>query len=109
MDFKEIKMSEVVNSSDFKAKVLDADKPVLVDFFATWCGPCKRLGPIIDEISSEVEGKAYVYKVDIDQSPDIAAEFRVSSVPTIISFENGSIKKKTVGLQSKAALLELLR
>ncbi len=102
-------MSEVIGSADFKSKVLDADKPVLVDFFATWCGPCKRLAPIIDEITTEVSGNAYVYKVDIDQSPDIAAQFRVNSVPTIISFENGEIKKKTVGLQSKAALMQLLQ
>lgn len=101
-------MSEVISSADFKTKVLDADKPVLVDFFATWCGPCKRLAPIIDEIDNEVKGSAYVYKVDIDQSPDIAAEYKVSSVPTIISFEDGGIKKKTVGLQSKAALMQLL-
>lgn len=102
-------MSEIINSSNFKSKVLDADKPVLVDFFATWCGPCKRLAPVIDEISAELDGSAYVYKLDIDQSPDIAAEFRVNSVPTIISFEDGSIKKKTVGLQSKAALMQLLQ
>lgn len=101
-------MSEVITSADFESKVLKADKPVLVDFFATWCGPCKRLAPVLDEVASDVAGSAYVYKVDIDQSPDIAAEFRVSSVPTLISFENGQIKKKTVGAQPKQALLQLL-
>lgn len=101
-------MSEIITSKDFDSKVLQADKPVIVDFFATWCGPCKRLGPTIDELTDELAGKAYVYKVDIDQSPDIAAKFKVSSVPTIVSFENGNVFKKTVGLQSKAALLSLL-
>lgn len=101
-------MSEIITSKDFDSKVLQADKPVIVDFFATWCGPCKRLGPTIDELTDELTGKAYVYKVDIDQSPDIAAKFKVSSVPTIVSFENGNVFKKTVGLQPKAALLSLL-
>lgn len=100
-------MSEVVSSQEFQSKVLDADKPVLVDFFATWCGPCKRLGPTIDEIATEMSGKAYVYKVDIDQSQDIAARYRVSSVPTLILFENGEPAKRTIGAQPKAALMAL--
>lgn len=101
-------MSEVLTSQNFDEKVLKSDKPVLVDFFATWCGPCKRLAPVLDEISEEVKDTAAVYKVDIDQSPDIAAKFRVSSVPTLISFKNGEIYKQTVGLQSKQALMQLL-
>ncbi len=101
-------MSEVIASADFDSKVLKADKPVLVDFFATWCGPCKRLAPILDEISSDLAGRAYVYKVDIDQSPDVAAKYRVSSVPTIIAFENGEVKNKTIGAQPKQALMQLL-
>lgn len=101
-------MSEVISSADFDSKVLKADKPVLVDFFATWCGPCKRLAPVLDEVANDVAGKAYVYKVDIDQSPDIASQYRVSSVPTLISFENGAVKNKTVGAQPKQALLQLL-
>ena len=79
-------MSQIVASADFDTKVLGADKAVLVDFFATWCGPCKRLAPVIDELSSELAGKVDVYKLDIDQSPDIAARFKVSSVPTIMLF-----------------------
>lgn len=100
-------MSEIISSNDFQAKVLDADKPVLVDFFATWCGPCKRLAPTIDEIAAEMDGKAYVYKVDIDQSQDIAAKYRVSSVPTIILFKDGEPAKKTIGAQPKAALMSI--
>ncbi len=100
-------MSEIISSGDFQKKVLEADKPVLVDFFATWCGPCKRLAPTIDEISREVEGEAYVYKVDIDQSQDVAAKYRVSSVPTLILFKDGQPAKKAVGAQPKQALMQL--
>ncbi len=100
-------MSEIINSQQFQEKVLDADKPVLVDFFATWCGPCKRLAPTIDEIAHEMEGKAYVYKLDIDQSQDVAVRYRVSSVPTLILFKDGEPAKKTIGAQPKAALMSL--
>ena len=100
-------MSEIITSNDFQSKVLDADKPVLVDFFATWCGPCKRLAPTIDEITEEVKGKAYVYKLDIDESQDIAARYRVSSVPTLILFKDGEPAKKTIGAQPKAALMSM--
>lgn len=101
-------MSEVISSADFQSKVLEADKPVLVDFFATWCGPCRMLAPVLDEVASEVAGRAYVYKVDIDQSPDLAGRYGVSSVPTLIAFENGQIKKQTLGAQPKQNLLAML-
>ena len=100
-------MSEVVSSADFQSKVLEADKPVLVDFFATWCGPCKRLAPTLDEVAKEVAGKDEVYKVDIDQSQDIAATYRVSSVPTLILFKDGQPAKKTIGAQPKPALMQM--
>ena len=98
-------MSEVVSSADFQKKVLEADKPVLVDFFATWCGPCKRVAPVLDEVAKEVAGKAEVYKVDIDQSQDMAAKYRVNSVPTMILFKNGEPAKKIIGAQPKAAIM----
>lgn len=100
-------MSEHVTSADFQSKVLESDKPVLVDFFATWCGPCKRLAPTIDEISNEMSGKADVYKLDIDEAQDIAAKYRVSSVPTLILFKDGQPLKKTVGAQPKAAIMSM--
>ncbi len=101
-------MSEVISSADFQSKVLDADKPVLVDFFATWCGPCRMLAPVLEEVASEVAGRAYVYKVDIDQSPDLAGRYGGSSVPTLIAFENGQVKKQTLGAQPKQNLLAML-
>lgn len=101
-------MSEIVTSSDFQSKVLDAQGPVLVDFFATWCGPCKMLAPTIDEVAGETAGKAAVYKLDIDQSPDIAQRYGVMSVPTLMVFENGQVKKQAVGVQPKQSVLSML-
>ena len=96
-------MSEVVSSSDFQSKVLDAQGPVLVDFFATWCGPCKMLAPTLDEAAAETAGKAAVYKLDIDQSPDIAQKYGVMSVPTLMVFEN-----EAVGVQPKQNILSMI-
>ncbi|MEG0026969.1 MAG: thioredoxin [Raoultibacter sp.] len=101
-------MSEVISSADFQSKVLDAQEPVLVDFFATWCGPCKMLAPTLDEVAQAVEGKAKIYKVDVDQSPDIASRYSVMSVPTLIVFKNGQPANQAVGAQPKARLLEML-
>lgn len=101
-------MSEIVSSSDFQAKVLDAQGPVLVDFFATWCGPCKMLAPTLDEVAQEVAGRAQVYKLDIDQSPDIAQRYGVMSVPTLMAFEGGQVKKQAIGVQPKQVLLDML-
>ncbi len=101
-------MAQVISSSEFESKVLGAQGPVLVDFFATWCGPCKMLAPILDEVAQEVQGKAAVYKVDVDASPDLAQRYNVMSVPTLIVFENGQIKRTTMGAQPKQNLLALL-
>ena len=101
-------MSEVVSSSDFQSKVLDAQGPVLVDFFATWCGPCKMLAPTLDEVAAETAGKAAVYKLDIDQSPDIAQKYGVMSVPTLMVFENGQIKNERLGAQPKQNILSMI-
>jgi thioredoxin: thioredoxin len=101
-------MSEVVSSSDFQSKVLDAQGPVLVDFFATWCGPCKMLAPTLDEVAAETAGKAAVYKLDIDQSPDIAHALRRDERATLVVFENGQVKNQAVGVQPKHAILSML-
>lgn len=101
-------MTKIVSSADFQTEVINSDKPVLVDFFATWCGPCKRVGPLLDEIAQEMEGKVKVMKLDIDQSPDIASRFGVMSVPTFILFEKGQPKKQMLGAQPKAQILEFI-
>lgn len=101
-------MSEVVTSSDFQSKVIEAQGPVLVDFFATWCGPCRALAPVLEEVASEMAGKVSVYKLDIDQSRDIAMRYGVMSVPTLILFEGGQVKKQMVGAQPKQNVMALL-
>ena len=100
-------MAEVISSEEFEDKVLRSGVPVLVDFFATWCGPCKMLAPVLDEVASELSGKATVYKVDVDKSPEIAQRYSIMSVPTLIVFENGQVKKTTMGAQPKSSLLAL--
>src|SRR3989339_1767250 len=98
-------MSEYVFSdSTFEAEVLKSEQPVLVDFFATWCGPCKLQGPIVDELSGEVAGKFKVGKMDVDQNPETAGKFGVMSIPTILIFKNGQVAKQLVGLQTKENL-----
>ncbi|WP_217952953.1 thioredoxin [Adlercreutzia caecimuris] len=102
-------MAEVIKSADeFETKVLKATGPVLVDFFATWCGPCRMVAPVIDEIAAEKTGEVSVYKVDIDQSPDLAFKYQVSSVPTLIVFENGQVKNERLGAQPKQNILAML-
>ena len=101
-------MSQIISSAQFAAEVEGADVPVLVDFFATWCGPCKMLAPTIDEIAGEQAGKATVYKLDIDQSPDIAQKYGVMSVPTLAVFKGGKLVNQTVGVQPKPAIMGLL-
>lgn len=100
-------MAEVISSQEFEEKVLKAQGPVMVDFFATWCGPCKMLAPVLDEVAQEMQGKAAVYKVDVDASPDLAMRYSVMSVPTIYVFENGEVKRAAMGAQPKQGLLEL--
>ncbi len=103
-------MSEITLTVDnFEEKVLKADKPVLVDFWATWCMPCRMIAPIVEEIAEETAGQAYVGKVNVDDQAELAARYRVSSIPTLIVFENGQEQRRTVGVQDKEELLDFLR
>ena len=98
-------MAEVIlNNDNFKAEVLDAKGLVLVDFWATWCGPCKMLAPTVSELADEYEGKVKVCKLDVDQAMDIARSYGVASIPTLILFKDGEIVKKSVGVVSKTEI-----
>lgn len=97
-------MAKIINGNEFKNEVLNGSETVLVDFFATWCGPCKMLGPVVEELSTEMAGKAKVYKVDVDKSPDIAGKYKITGVPTVMIFKNGAAVETLVGFQPKAVL-----
>lgn len=103
-------MSEIIlTEQNFEQEVLKSDKPVLVDFWATWCGPCKMLAPTIAQIAEEQEGNVKVGKVDIDQQPGLASKFRIASIPALIVFEGGKIKNTAVGVRSKGMIEDMLR
>ena len=99
---------QVFNDLNFEQEVVNSSVPVLVDFTATWCGPCKALAPIIDQIAGDLDGKVKVGKLDVDDSPITAGKFGVRGVPTIMVFKNGQRAAQHVGLTTNAKLLELV-
>lgn len=100
-------MSEVIlTDANFTEEVLQFKGVVLVDFWATWCGPCRMLGPVVEELAKEYEGRVKVCKLNIDEGMETSTKYRISSVPTIIFFKDGEVAGQVVGLQSKSALQE---
>ena len=93
---------------NFQEDVLNQEIPVLVDFFATWCGPCKMLAPVLEEFNDEYGGRVKVVKIDIDKHIELARQFRVATVPTLMVFENGEAKETVIGYHSKEELVDLL-
>ena len=93
-----------VDASNFQSEVLDASEPVVVDFWAEWCGPCKMIAPSLEEISTEMEGKVKVAKLNIDENPELAAQFGVRSIPTLAMFKGGEVADIKVGASPKNAL-----
>ena len=101
-------MALEITDKTFEETVLKSDKPVLVDFWAAWCGPCRMVGPIIEEISNDYEGKAVVGKVDVDANQEFAAKFGVRNIPTVLVFQNGEVVGRQVGVALKATYEEAL-
>ena len=101
-------MAIEINDSNFEELVLNSDKPVMVDFWAVWCAPCRAIAPHVEQIATEFEGKALVGKVDIEQSPDTANKYGIRNIPTILFFKGGELVNKQVGMTTKATLAKML-
>ena len=101
-------MALEITDANFEELVMNSDKPVLVDFWAEWCGPCRMIGPVIEEMATEYDGKAVIGKVNVDENPGVSAKFGVRNIPTILFVKNGEIADKSVGAVPKAQLTSKL-
>src|SRR5687767_8972693 len=103
-----MKPTIAINETNFETEVLKSTQPVLVDFWAEWCGPCKMLAPTLDEIATEQAGRVKVAKVNIDESPALAARFGIQSIPTLLYFVDGEVRNQTIGVAGKKAITSKL-
>lgn len=101
-------MALEITDSNFEELVLKSDKPVIIDFWAEWCGPCRMVGPIVEEVGLDYEGKAVVGKVDVDSNPGITAKYGIRNIPTLLFFKNGDVADKQVGAVPKSAIVAKL-
>jgi len=102
-------MAKAIEANDANFNdLINTDKPVLVDFWAEWCGPCKMIGPVVEEIAGEYEGKAVIAKMDVDSNPNIPSQFGIRSIPTLLFFKNGKLVDKVVGVNPKNILVQKL-
>lgn len=102
-------MAQTITKENFQASVVASDKPVLLDFWAEWCGPCKMIEPIVDELEGEYEGKAVIGKINVDEQPEIAQQYGVMSIPTLIVMKDGQPVETLIGVNPKPAIEEKLR
>lgn len=103
-------MAEIkITSSNFEKEVLNSNVPVIVDFWAPWCGPCRMLAPVLGEIADENEGSVTVGKINVDEEPQLAAQFGIASIPTLIVFVNGKAVNKSVGVRPKDDILDMIK
>jgi len=101
-------MALEINDSNFKSEVIDSEMPVLVDFWAPWCGPCKMVAPVLEELTKEYDGKVKIVKLNVDENQSTASEFGIGSIPTLILFKDGKVFEKTIGAQSKENLKQMV-
>ncbi len=101
-------METILTKQNFKSEVIDCDIPVIVDFWATWCGPCKMIAPTLEQIANEFAGKVKVAKVNVDEQMELAMEYKVEVIPTLFFFKNGEVVKKTVGVQTREEIITII-
>ena len=97
-----------ITSENFRKEVLNSEVPVLVDFWASWCNPCKMMSPIVEEIAGEMEGKIKVFKLNVDEERNLAIKYNIMSIPAFLLFKDGKVEKQTIGMQSKEDLINFL-
>lgn len=97
-----------ITSENYRKEVLNSEVPVLVDFWASWCNPCKMMSPIVEEIAGEMEGKIKVFKLNVDEERNLAIKYNIMSIPAFLLFKDGKVEKQTIGMQSKEDLINFL-